>query len=199
MTSSSDQPAEALTLVDLKAGIERASFLRVKDQLELGNWKVMAEGASPTAIQQGEPWPSRQGTLVFERHTVTVPPEWPLDQVRLELDMGGRGQAWMHSKFGRVHHDIGPRLPGLQVPALAFGLRAEVVAEPSDAGSAPMPLMGQTRLVLVDEAADTLHRGLQDLELQVEKMGLTRETSARLRRLLDELAAGYGHPTPTSS
>lgn len=121
-----------------------------EDQLVLGNWKATAPGAAPVPIQRGEPWPSREGVLVFERHTVTVPPEWPLDRVRLQLDMGGHGQAWVHSKLGKKVHEIGPGLSGLPVPALAFGLRVEVEALAQDGADAALPVLGLTRLALVD-------------------------------------------------
>lgn len=122
---------------------------QVEDQLELGNWKATAEGASPVPIQRGEPWPSREGVLVFERHTVTVPPEWPLDRVRLQLDMGGSGHAWIHSKLGKSAHEVVQGSAGLPVPALAFGLRVEVEAPASDDPDAPIPVLGLTRLALI--------------------------------------------------
>ena len=40
-------------------------------------------------IAPGSPWPSREGIASFAHPAVEVPADWPLDETRLQLDLGG--------------------------------------------------------------------------------------------------------------
>jgi hypothetical protein len=126
---------------------------RVQDALALANWKVTTTSAGTVEIAQGEPWPPGDA-VAFERHTVTVPATWPLADVRLELDVGADAVAVLHSRLGVERHRIGTAAPPLRTPTRAFGLRIEAHRPPPSDDGTGGPLLGTTRLILL-EAAET--------------------------------------------
>jgi alpha-mannosidase len=150
-------PEQRLAHVRARLGDLRA--WRVRDALPLGNWRATPEGGEPVAIAEGDAWPTRTGVVAFDRHTVTFPAEWPLADVRLELDAGGEALAILHSKFGQRAFGLDPYHRELAVPALAFGLRIEAVARRPFGEPVPDPRFGTTRVVWLDADVERLvHR-----------------------------------------
>jgi hypothetical protein len=125
---------------------------RVIDALTLANWKATTASTGTLEIAQGEPWPAGDA-VAFERHTVTVPATWPLDDVRLELDVGADGVAVLHSRLGVERHPIGPAAAPLRAPTRAFGLRIEARRPPPLDDGTGGPCLGTTRLVLLEAVA----------------------------------------------
>ena len=138
---------------DRRARDVGAAARRVLETFDLGHWRVTRASGDWQPIERDEPWPGGVGPVAFERHTVTVPPAWPLAQVRLVLAPGGRGRAVVHSKHGLVTFELAPDGSEVPVPALAFGLRLEADDVPRDASADP-PRFGGARLELLD--ADVL-------------------------------------------
>src|SRR5437660_10561338 len=54
--------------------------------VDLTGWRCNGE-----PITLGQPWPVRDGVVVFEHSTIDVPSDWPLEDIRLDLDPGGEG------------------------------------------------------------------------------------------------------------
>src|SRR5579862_6654929 len=69
----------------LKARTLELSFWRDRESVEIGGWTV--DGAP---IGKGEAWPTRQGVVHFDA-TAEAPAHWPLEDIRLELNLGGEG------------------------------------------------------------------------------------------------------------
>jgi hypothetical protein len=114
------------------------------DVLPLANWRAATEGGAPADIAEGDAWPTGRGGVTFERHTVTIPAEWPLADVRLDLDIGGEAEVTLHSRYGPETHRIGPGGSALTPPTRAFGIR--ILARATEAE----PRLGPTALRLVD-------------------------------------------------
>ena len=68
-----------------------------KRLIELEQWTVRKKVAldgwtfDGAPIAQGAPWPTREGVVDLPLPQATVPADWPLDETRLELDLGGEG------------------------------------------------------------------------------------------------------------
>ncbi len=150
-----------MKLADLRAARVGLEARSVVDHIDLGHWRAARETGPWQPIERGEPWPEGEGPVAFERHTVTVPPEWPLAHVRLALAPGGPGRALVHSKHGRVAFDLAPAGSPVPVPALAFGLRLEAQAV---AAGAPLPArFGGAQLERLDAEIVALAATLDDL------------------------------------
>ncbi|MFN2321712.1 MAG: alpha-mannosidase [Trueperaceae bacterium] len=147
-------------LAHLRARLGDLRAWRVRDAMPLGHWRATPEGSEPAELEAGDPWPTREGVVAFDRHTVTFPADWPLDEVRLELDAGGEGLATLHSKFGKSAFGLDPHHRELAVPALAFGLRIEAVARRPFGEPVPDPRFGTTRIVRLDADVERLSNRL---------------------------------------
>ncbi len=79
----------ALTLAQrldrLKARTLELSFWRDRESVEIGGWTI-----DGMPIGKGEPWPTPQGFVHFEA-MADAPAHWPLEDIRLELELGGEG------------------------------------------------------------------------------------------------------------
>jgi alpha-mannosidase len=66
--------------------LEELALWTVRRAQPLADWRLDGQ---PIAL--GAPWPSREGVVRLEHGPVEVPPDWPLEHARLELDLGGEG------------------------------------------------------------------------------------------------------------
>jgi alpha-mannosidase len=69
----------------------------------------------------GSPWPSRDGLAVFAHPAIEVPADWPLEETRLQLDLGGEGLL-------RITADGGEQKCGLDPYHTSFPLSGRRVA-----------------------------------------------------------------------
>jgi alpha-mannosidase len=75
-------------------------------------------------LAAGKPWPDRDGVAVFAHPAVEVPQDWPLDDTRLQLDLGGEGllqieAAGTAQKFGLDPYHSSFPLAGRQIAVTA--------------------------------------------------------------------------------
>jgi alpha-mannosidase len=65
--------------------------------LPLAAWRVSSGSGNgkTTPIAVGDRWPTRDGVVSFEHGAVRVPDEWPLEDTRLCLDMGGESRVFV--------------------------------------------------------------------------------------------------------
>ncbi|MCP4382774.1 MAG: alpha-mannosidase, partial [Hyphomicrobiales bacterium] len=70
----------------LRKRLAELELWTVRASLSLADWTFNGE-----PIQLGALWPGRDGIVALTHGAVDVPESWPLDQVRLDLDLGGEG------------------------------------------------------------------------------------------------------------
>jgi hypothetical protein len=157
MNPPSPTPDLDLRLSELRHALDELRRRSVIDTLALANWRAASAMAGVAEIAEGDPWPPGD-PVVFERHTVTVPAEWPLADVRLDLDPGCDGDVRLHSRLGQERHRVGPGRPWLPVPTRAFGIRLEAQPSPAETGDAPR--FGRTCLVRLHPQRLALHTRL---------------------------------------
>lgn len=125
-------------------------------RLELSGW--LCEGS---ALALGDPWPRREGVLRLELPEVGVPGGWPLEQVRLELDLGGEGLLWIHYRSGAQQAlGLDPFHRRLRLREPVFWLQAELVARLPFGAPHPDPRLRLARLVWVEAELGRLQRVL---------------------------------------
>jgi alpha-mannosidase len=76
--------AQRVTRLEKRA--EELGFWTVRRAIPLDHWLFNGE-----PISHGDLWPTREGVAAFSHGEVPVPADWPLDDARLELDLGGEG------------------------------------------------------------------------------------------------------------
>jgi alpha-mannosidase len=136
----------------LKERLSEMHFWRERQSKELTEWVL--DGKS---IAVGERWPDRHGVHTLTSGRVTVPRDWALNDVRLDLDLGGEGLVGIHyddeitSRFGLdpYHH----RLP---VQRRSFTVEAAVVARQPFGVPNREPRLARARMVWVDVAVESL-------------------------------------------
>ena len=149
----------------LQTRLRETGFWRARETREIDGWRCDGQ---PIAV--GAPWPSRDGLVRFMAEA-SVPDDWPLDETRLSLDLGGESLLTLDYAGGErvafgldVNHQefplVGRRLTirGESVARRPFG---QPVADPR-LQRAQLVRLDQTlvgfadRLAIVVEAAETL-------------------------------------------
>ncbi|MFQ5974577.1 MAG: alpha-mannosidase, partial [Alphaproteobacteria bacterium] len=95
-----------------------------RERLELDRWTF---DDAPLAI--GHPWPRRNGSIPIQHPEVGVPPAWPLEDARLDLDLGGEGLVRLRYDDGSVAaFGLDPNHRIFPITHRRFGVAAECVA-----------------------------------------------------------------------
>jgi alpha-mannosidase len=139
----------------LRARLEELSFWRERGSLALDGWRFAGE-----PIRPGDAWPRRDGVAVITHPGAAVPEAWPLEEVRLELDLGGEGLVRILGPQG-VPSGFGLDLwhRSFPLPSRVFAVEAEVVAR-GPFGSPREPRLAGGRLVRADPDVERLLRRL---------------------------------------
>ncbi len=108
----------------LQAWLNEYELWTVRAVVPLSDWTL--DGA-PHAL--GAPWPSLAGMVSFVHPEIAVPDDWPRDETRLELDLGGEGLVTVVGPDGSTHqYGLDPNHTLFPVPAGALSVSAECVA-----------------------------------------------------------------------
>ena len=70
----------------LRKRLTELELWTVRSTVPLDDWTF---NGKPLSL--GSPWPTRDGVAVIAHGEVSVPADWPLDQARLDIDLGGEG------------------------------------------------------------------------------------------------------------
>jgi alpha-mannosidase len=117
-----------------------------RQSLALADWTFNGE-----ALPLGSPWPTREGVAAFRHREVEVPRDWPLDQVRLALDLGGEGLVRLAYSGGDAEaFGLDPNHRRFPLKSRHFGISAECVARLPFGVPNRDARLGQPRLVWVD-------------------------------------------------
>lgn len=178
----------------LRKRIEELKLWTVKEYRTIDGWTF---GGAPLAL--GAPWPTRDGVVTLARDGIEVPDEWPLEESRLELDLGGEGLLRIDYASGSQEGfglDPNHRLFPLQGRRLS--VRAECVAR--------LPFGVPNRsAALVRAAVVRLDVPLAQLELLLTQVAETAEVIAghdAVAAMLDAAEAALGllvWPTATAA
>ena len=96
----------------------------VRQSVRLDGWTF-----NGTPIAEGQPWPTREGVATFRCPTVAVPADWPLEAVRLDLDLGGEGLIRLTYDDGtRAAFALDPNHRRFRLEGKSFSIDAECVA-----------------------------------------------------------------------
>ena len=106
-----------------------------KRLIELDQWtvgrRVALEGwtFNGAPIAQNQPWPTRDGVVTLSCPSVRVPDDWPLKDVRLDLDLGGEGLARLAYDDGkRAAFALDPNHRRFHLDGRSFSISADCVA-----------------------------------------------------------------------
>ncbi|MDZ7702943.1 MAG: glycoside hydrolase family 38 C-terminal domain-containing protein [Trueperaceae bacterium] len=150
----------------LAARVGELRFWLERDRRPLDAWLFNGQ-----AIEVGQAWPTRAGVVWLEHPQIDLPEQWPLDDVRLRLDLGGEallqvGYANQTEAFGLdpYHQEVPVRerrlsLSAKAVARLPFGVPNEAARlERAEAVWLEDDLAKFVRLLdLVRETAGALH------------------------------------------
>jgi alpha-mannosidase len=170
----------------LAARTEELAVWLVRDRVDLDGWRF--DGA-PLAL--GAPWPARNGVGRLEHGEVRLPPDWPAQDARLELDLGGEGLLTLRGADGtRTQFGLDEEHRAFPVPAQPFAVEVEIVARLAFGAPHPDPRLARARLALIDLPLERLVRRLDLLALAASELpdhdaaeGLVRAGERAVRAL----------------
>ena len=107
----------------LQTRLRETAFWRARETREIGDWRCDDE---PIAV--GAPWPSRDGVLRFAAEA-SVPDDWPLEETRLSLDLGGESLLRLEYESGaRVAFGLDVNHQEFPLAGRRFAIASESVA-----------------------------------------------------------------------
>ena len=131
---------------------------RDRQSLTIDGWTFDGE---PIAHHQD--WPHRKGTVRFATKAA-VPHGWPLEQVRLQLDLGGESLLTLHYPDGRTDtFGLDPYHQEFPIRNRDFSIATESVARFSFGEPNRAPKLNKARLIWLDEPVHRLHLLLQQV------------------------------------
>lgn len=165
----SDRTAMSLTIAQrldrLKVRIAELAHWRDRQSRDIDGWTFDGE---PIAHRQD--WPHRKGTVHFAA-AARAPHDWPLEQTRLQLDLGGESLLTLRYPDGRTEtFGLDPYHQEFPIKDRDFSIAAESVArfpfgEPNRA-----PRLNKARLIWLDEPVHRLHLLLKQIGEAVDAL-----------------------------
>jgi len=131
----------------LRARLRETSFWRARETRDIDGWRC--DGAS---IALGAPWPSREGLLRFTAEA-RVPDDWPLDETRLSLDLGGESLLTLEDEDGaRVAFGLDVNHQEFPVAGRRLAIASESVARRPFGQPVADPRLQRAQFVRLDLA-----------------------------------------------
>jgi len=168
----------------LKARTLELSFWRDRESMEVGGWTVDGKPIVPGAL-----WPDRHGTHQFAART-EAPAHWPLDEIRLQLDLGGESLVTLLWSGGATTFGLDPFHQEFPVSARGFEIAAESVARFPFGEPNREPRFVRAQLIRLDRAVHDYHLLLRQIAEAVAVLGshevvphLLEAAETSLRRL----------------
>ena len=176
----------------LQARLRELRFWLDREVVALPNWRF-----NGSALGIGEAWPTREGVVHLIHPEVQLPVHWPLEESRLELNLGGEGLV--HIEYGAGDAEawgLDPEHRRLPLRARQFWLSAEAVARLPFGVPNRAAALECARLVWQDMALERLIRRLQ---LVVEAAGVLsdREVAVPLLAAGERAIAALEWPSDT--
>ncbi|MDQ2741524.1 MAG: alpha-mannosidase, partial [Chloroflexota bacterium] len=140
----------------LAARLEELPCWLIREYRDLPHWTFDGE---PISLGQG--WPERRQAVTFAHGEIEVPPDWPLEQTRLDLDLGGEGLLYIRYPSREEGFGLDPYHRRFPLLGRSCSLEARVVPHLPFGVPNRQPSMVRARLVLVDVALERLIRQLR--------------------------------------
>jgi alpha-mannosidase len=165
---------------------------RVRETVAIGGWTF--DGAP---IAAGDPWPNDRGVHVFKGGPFESPADWPLDAVRLSLDVGGESLLTIACD-GDAPLTLGLDLNHNEFPldGRKGRLSIEAVAKSPFGQAVPEPRFRRAELRLIETALDALTATLGHAIGLAAALG-EHELSPLLVELAEDAMARVRMPTRT--
>jgi len=143
-------------LQHLEARLKELALWRVREHAELTEWTF-----DGNPLSQGASWPTLEGVRRLTHPLCRVPPEWPLEEARLDLALGGEGLLRIRYQDGRDERcGLDPFHRLFKLSGRAFELEVEAVARLPLGVPNRSARIERARLVWLDEALEVLERRL---------------------------------------
>jgi alpha-mannosidase len=141
----------------LRSRIEELEVWRLRARVPVEGWTC--DGA---AMALGAPWPNCDGVRRFAARA-TAPADWPLEETRLRLDLGGESLVTLTYGAGEEMFGLDPYHNEFPLAARAFALAAESVARLPFGEPVPAPALGRAEFAWIDVEVESLHRLLKQI------------------------------------
>jgi alpha-mannosidase len=140
----------------LKERIEEIDLWRNRAFVDLDGW-TFDGGPLPA----GAPWPESEGVRSFGLTDTTIPSAWPLEQTRLDVDVGGEGLLTIRYGDGNERRfGLDPDHHVFPLAAPSFDIGIEAVARLPFGEPNRDARVKRARLVWMDDAVQLLARRL---------------------------------------
>jgi alpha-mannosidase len=131
----------------LQARLRETAFWRARETREVDGWRCDGE---PIAV--GAPWPRRDGIVRFTAEA-SVPDDWPLEETRLSLDLGGESLLTLGYEGGaRVSFGLDVNHQEFPLAGRRLTIQSESVARRPFGQPVAEPRLARARLVRLDLA-----------------------------------------------
>jgi alpha-mannosidase len=178
----------------LRVRVEELEFWRARAWVDLARWTF-----DGTALALGQRWPSLEGVVRLEHPEVEVPREWPLEQVRLELDVGGEGLVRvMYANGSTLLCGLDPWHRSWALEHRRFALEVEAVARLPLGHPHPHAALRSARIVHFEGTVERLCRSVRLICETVVAVG-DHELVSPLLECAEEALASLKWPSGTAS
>ncbi|MGV2100364.1 alpha-mannosidase [Rhizobium sp. 21-4511-3d] len=183
----------AQRLDSLKARTAELAHWRDRRSVSIDGWTFDGE---PIAHRQD--WPHRNGTVHFQA-SAKAPADWPLDKIRLQLDLGGESLITLNYAGGKAEtFGLDPYHQEFPVKDRVFSITTESVArfpfgEPNRA-----PRLNRARLIWLDEPVHRLHLLLRQIAEAAGVLG-EHEAVPYLLEAAEQALASLDWPSDTAA
>jgi alpha-mannosidase len=131
----------------LRARLRETAFWRARAARDIDGWRCDGE---PIAV--GAPWPSRDDIVRFAAEA-SVPDDWPLEETRLSLDLGGESLLTLRYEDGeRVALGLDVNHQEFPLAGRRLTIRSESVARRPFGQPVAEPRLQRARLIWLDLA-----------------------------------------------
>ena len=140
----------------LQVRLDELTFWRDRAYFDLHGWTC-----NGVPLDIGQAWPEREGVVTFALSPVTVPDDWPLEDVLLDLNLGGEGLLSVRYTDGsRQALGLDPFHRRFPLCHREFSVEAQTVARYPFGVPNRDARLEWARLVLIDRPLDIFIRRL---------------------------------------
>jgi alpha-mannosidase len=122
-------------------------------------------------LAPGSPWPSREGVASFAHPPVESPADWPLEETRLQLDLGGEALIAIESGGRTRRYGLNPYHKSFPLYGHQFTVSAEAVARSPFGVPNRDARLARAELVLIEPGLIRLTMALRQVVELAQTLG----------------------------